>query len=101
MADRQKAIEAAEAANQSDAKAQAAANSHLQIPLMLTAGPGGGMPPPQQGYGPPPPGYGAGPTGYAPGYGQGPGFGAPPTGYGPGYGSGPTNGMQGPPGYGM
>ena len=97
MADRAKALEAAEAANQNDAKAQMAANSHLQIPLMLTAGPGGGgMPPQQQGYGQPPPGYGAGPTGYAPGYGPGPGYGAPPTGYGPG----PTNGMHGAP-YGM
>lgn len=92
MTDRAKALQAAEASNQSDATSRMAVNSNLQIPLMLTAGPTGGMPPP---------GYAGGPTGMHPGHGgmPPPGYGPPPPGYGPpppGYGGPPTNGMGRP-----
>ena len=66
MADRQKALEAADAASQNDSNNKMAANSHMQIPLMLTGGP-----------------MQAPPTGYAPGYGAMPPMHAPPTGYAP------------------
>lgn len=44
MIDRQKAMEAAEAANKMDQTTKMAVNSNLTMPLMLTAGPGGAPP---------------------------------------------------------
>jgi hypothetical protein len=57
MADRQKALEAAEAASKMDQTNKMAVNSNMQMPLMLTAGPGPHM------------------------TGTGPAMAAPPTGY--------------------
>jgi hypothetical protein len=76
MTDRQKALEAAEAASKTDQTNRMAVNSNMQMPLMLTAGPG----PHMTGTGPamaaPPTGYSMHAAGMHPHA-----MAAPPTGY--------------------